>query len=928
MKKILKRLAVIMIAFVAVFGVFAPRSFAANGEYTKPECEGLFQDLTCTSLDHIASFMTLAYEVFVDWFLEINPSTLDYDYIGSPGHALHTAWSSVRNLANIAFAILLFIVAASQITGIGISNYGIKKMLPRMIAGILMVNLSYFICQGAIDLANIFGAGLGSIFEDLMIDSIPPDISFEVGGSTALKTIIVAIVSFLVIKAKGLGTKIILLVILGALTIVLAIFLLFVIAVVRQALCILLVVFAPIAFICYMLPGTKSIYNKWFSMFKGVLFAYPICSLMVYGGSYAGAVIYATWADTGELGEVLRNLSFLLIATVPYFFIPSVIMKSLTAAEGAVARLNGFMRKNSRDALGRTRFMTDLNRRADQDQQLARAGYKRTRDGQIVPKKQTINASDNKVKKLAKRAYNASLRAREKVVPTAPYVRNAIRIQSEERRANAYRKKIQDMKDAERSNFYVFDSNKNEYVKVTAPLTNRQIRKGMYNGKRLYRANKDNPNINAGSTDFTHTSEGELSRVKDSIRANKKKLKAERIAKLSEEIPSQERNLESAAWRAQIKNDNLNATQISDAMKKMATSKSLNSVQISAYASALVADGAAGRDALEALLADSDMQQNVQAIKAIADGMTAAELNSIKKKNPILHNKLTRIADPKNQGTFNVGDLSIDSNFAITEKQLDGLSPKHIAEMDASAQKRVVESLLDAVAVDPKNVNSFRAVKALELVEGALNSPEIRATMSPEQVANLEQIKNLRRTAVEAETARTMRSDRQALAAAGTDYSTVTADKVGEKFRDDFKNTFLQEGSSPNGNTNVISALTGGCDTTRMESIIRAANAQLDEILRGKRLSGAALTAAREDIMRGVIEDMDKGLRMKSEQMLKALIASEDAAIASMQASGADAKDIEKRKLEKKDKVAAERYRLGASRTLCDVLTQRMDMRS
>ena len=924
MKKFLQRFAVVIIALVAVFGIFAPRSFAANGEYSKPECEGLFQDLTCTSLDHIAAFMTLAYEVFVDQFLEIDPATFDYEYVGSPGHALHTAWNSVRNLANIAFAILLFIVVLSQVTGIGISNYGIKKMLPRMVAGILMINLSYFICQGAIDLSNIFGAGLGSMFEDLMIDSIPPDISFEVGGSTALTTVIVAVVSFLVIKAKGLGTKIILLIILGILAILLAVFLLFVIAVVRQALCILLVVFAPIAFICYMLPGTKSIYNKWFSMFKGVLFAYPICSLMVYGGSYAGAVIYATWADNGELGEVLRNLSFLLITTVPYFFIPSVIMKSLGAAESAVARLNGFLQKNGRGALGRTRFMTDLNRRADQDQQLARAGYKRTRDGQIVPKKQTINASDSKAKKFAKRAYNASLRARDKIVPTAPYVKNAIRIQSEERRANAYRKKLSDMEAKERSNFYVFNAATGRYERVVTPLTNRQIRKGMYGGKRLYRAKVDNPNTSIGSTDFEHTSEGELSRVKASIRAERAKLEAKRFS----DIESQEQNLESAAWRAQVKNDNMNVTQISEAMKKIAAdAKTMNPVQLSAYASALVADGMAGRDALEALLADKDMQMNVDAIKKIATGMTAAELNSIKKKNPILHNKIMAIRDDEH-GTFNVGDLSVDKNFAITEKQLDGLSPKHIAEMDASAQKRVVENLLAAVSEDATNVNSFRAVKALELVEGALNNPEIRATMSPEQVSNLEQIRNLRRTAVEAESAKTMRSDRQALAAAGTDYSTVSGNDVGEKFREDFKNTFLQETSNPNGNTNVITALTGGCDTTRMESITRAANAQLDEILRGKGLSGEALVAAREDIMRGVIEDMDNALRQKSKQMLDALKASEDAAIASMQAAGASEEEIAKRKLEKKDKMAAERYRLGASRTLCDVITQRMDMRS
>lgn len=925
MKKILRRLAVLVVAFGLLFGAFAPRVFAANGEYSQPECEGLFQDLTCTSLDHIAAFMSIAYETFVDDFLDIDPATFDYEYVGSPGHALHTAWGSMRNIANIAFVLLLFVVMLSQVTGIGISNYGIKKMMPRLVAGVLMVNLSYFICQGAIDLSNIFGAGLGSLFEDLMIDSIPPDIGFSV-GNTALTSIIIAVVGFLVVKVKGLGTKVILLVILGILAILLAVFLLFVISVVRQALCILLVVFAPIAFVCYMMPGTKSIYNKWFSMFKGVLFAYPICSLLIYGGSYAGAVIYGTWVDNGDYGEVLRNLSFLLITTVPYFFIPSVIMKSLGAAESAVARLGGFLRKNSRGALERTRFMTDLNRRSDQERQLARAGYKFGKDGAVVKKwrpKKLDESTGGTLRKMGKKAFNSALRAQDKL--NAPYIKNAVRVQSEERRANMYKKKLKDLKDSARSGYYVFDAASGKYKKIATPLTNRQLRKGMINGQKIFRIRDGvkKPNLNAGSTDLEHISKGETKRVKERIAAAR-----------AGEVSSQAQNLETAAWRAQIKNDNMGVSQISEAMKKMAADpKKMNPIQLSAYASALVADGAAGREALEELLADTDMQRNPDAIMKIAQGMTKAEMNSIKKKNPILFNKLEALQKAET-GTFNVGDLSVDSNFEITEKQLDGLSSKHISEMDASAQKRVIESLMTAVEADANNLNNYRVVKALELAEGALNNPEIRATMSPEQIANLEQIRNMRRAAVESESAKTIRSDRSAImataSAAGVDFSTVPTEDLASQFRDNFKQTFLENGANPGGHDGVMKALTnaGGCDTVRIEAITKAANAQLDEILRGRGMNGPELAATRDDIMRGVLEDMGKAIKAKSDDMLKNLNNSEDAAIASMKAAGASAEDIARREDQKKETMAAERYRLGASRTVCDVVTQRINLRS
>ena len=906
MKKVLKRLVVVVTVLVSLFGVMTPRALAANGEYTKPECEGIFQDLTCTSIDHIAAFMTDAYDIFVDRWLDIEPSTFDYEYIGSPGHALHEAWNTLRTLANAAFAILLIFVVLSQVTGIGISNYGIKKMMPRLVTGVLMVNLSYFICQGAIDLSNLVGSGLGSLFEDLMIDSIPPNIGFS-AGDTALTSVIVAVISALVIKVKGSWSKIILLVLLGVVVIAVAVIMLFVVVVVRQALCILLVTFSPIAFVCYMLPGTKSIFDKWFSMFKGVLFAYPICSLMIYGGSYAGVVIYGTWVDNGDYSEILRDLSYLIIATVPYFFIPAVVMKSLAEAEGAVAKLGNFLKKNGRDAAMRTRRMTDLQRRADQGQQLARAGYKRNIHGDIVkkrrPKKLAENSSDGALRRNGKRVFNSILRYQDQL--DAPYLRNVTRIKAEERRANSFRRQYQNLRN---ENFYVFDSSENKYVKVSSPLTNRQIRRGRTSdGRKIFRATVAKPNTAAGSSDFVESSAGDVKRMKQSIRAR-------RLA----DVTGQEQNLETAAWRAQIKNDNLSTQQISDAMKQITTDDEhqLNSTQLSAYASALVADGVAGRDALEALLADSDVQKNVDAIRTIATGFTQTELNSIKKKNPILYNKIMAICEDTN-GTLNVGDLSRDSNFAVTEGQLDGFSPKHLSEMDASAQKRLVDDLLDAVSADAKDLNNPRAVKAVGLAEGALGNAEIRAMMSSEQVANLEQIVNMRKTAVEAISAKTIRSDRSALdataTASGSDYSTIPVEKVGDLFRKDFANTFLTESVKPGGNDGILDAMQNGFDTTRMESIVKAANAQLDEILRGKGLQSANLTAARDEIMRGVMEDVDKAVNEKSKKMVDQLEDSEKRA-------GTSKEDIEK-------KTDALKAQLGGPSSICDVLTQRINMR-
>ncbi len=58
------------------------------------------------------------------------------------GSAIYKAWSSFRNLANIGFVIMLLVVVFSQVTNLGISNYNIKKILPKLIITAVLVNCS------------------------------------------------------------------------------------------------------------------------------------------------------------------------------------------------------------------------------------------------------------------------------------------------------------------------------------------------------------------------------------------------------------------------------------------------------------------------------------------------------------------------------------------------------------------------------------------------------------------------------------------------------------------------------------------------------------------------------------------------------------------------------------------------------------------
>ena len=102
----------------------------------------------------------------VDWLYERNRTFLEINPVeAKEGSAVFEVWNYCLGIANIAFVIFLLITIYSQITGVGISNYGIKKALPKLIIAAIMVNLSFLACSLAVDASNIVGNGLRGFFD-------------------------------------------------------------------------------------------------------------------------------------------------------------------------------------------------------------------------------------------------------------------------------------------------------------------------------------------------------------------------------------------------------------------------------------------------------------------------------------------------------------------------------------------------------------------------------------------------------------------------------------------------------------------------------------------------------------------------------------------------------------------------------------------
>lgn len=249
--------------------------------------------ILCPVFSTLASVADSSYSFISKNFLEFNSglfNTSDSD-TAAAAKALLDAWSASRNIANIGIVIAFLVIIISQITGFGITNYGIKKMLPRLIIAVILINLSYIIVQGAIDISNILGASIYDSFNNLATSTlgtgqgIQPKSAFAdmatkiQGGATIL-----GVAGVVLWGAIGTLGPVLIAAVVGLLMI-------FFILVLRQVIIILLIVLAPLAFLAYLLPNTEKLFTQWRKTLTAVLIVYPLCSLVFGASAFASELL-------------------------------------------------------------------------------------------------------------------------------------------------------------------------------------------------------------------------------------------------------------------------------------------------------------------------------------------------------------------------------------------------------------------------------------------------------------------------------------------------------------------------------------------------------------------------------------------------------------------------------------------------------------
>ena len=323
-----------------------------NSEVITSECgvEGIGW-IICPTTTLIAKGMDGIYQALTG-FLESQPLNVSDRTSG-----MFVVWNIVRGIANVIFIIMFLIIIFSHITSIGISNYGIKKTLPRLIVSAVLVNLSYYICAIAIDLSNITGQAVQDLFISVRNTTMTTGTAQDTGNGVAMnfETVTAAVLggaagtgafiaSYSGVSSAALISLVPLL--LGLLVTVLVVLL---VLAARQALIVILTILSPLAFVAYLLPGTSKLFDKWKDLFITMLIFFPAFSA-VFGGSQLAAAIILQNA-TSVMGAILG----LGIQVAPLALAPLILKLS----GGLLNRFAGIINNPSKGLIDKTKKWSD-----------------------------------------------------------------------------------------------------------------------------------------------------------------------------------------------------------------------------------------------------------------------------------------------------------------------------------------------------------------------------------------------------------------------------------------------------------------------------------------------------------------------------------------------------------------------------------------
>ena len=280
---------------------------------------------------------------------------------------IYLAWVIMRNISNVAFIVAFLVIIYSQLTSVGISNYGVKKMLPRLVIAAVLVNLSFTFCAVLLDLSNVTGYAFQDAF--MGIKNTISTVGENTGVGWTWSELIVMILSNGalaggVVATVAMGAELLPLALSALVGIGLVLLLVLLIMAARQALIVILIIISPLAFVCYLLPGTEKWFKKWRDLFFTMLVFFPAFAVVFGGAQLAGIIIIQN--ATGANGGIMQILG-MVVQVIPLALTPIILKLS----GGVLGKFAGFVNDKNKGLYDRSKNYAKDRRETIKNKKLA-----------------------------------------------------------------------------------------------------------------------------------------------------------------------------------------------------------------------------------------------------------------------------------------------------------------------------------------------------------------------------------------------------------------------------------------------------------------------------------------------------------------------------------------------------------------------------
>lgn len=235
--------------------------------------------------------------------------------------------------------------------------YNIKKVLPRLVVAVILIQLSWFIFTAMIRLTAVFAYGLEGLMyapfggrNAISFSSIVSN-SDVAGGNELFVTAVIA---------AGAAAGFLGVVFSFALTALIGLLVGFATLLVRQVVLVTLLVISPLALVAWILPGTQKFWKLWWESFSKLLLMFPMIVTLVAGGrivAYITAQASGAEPSTDNLfsNNLIGDVTFLAIITIGYFGPFFLIPKTFQLAGSAFGNITGMVNDRSRGVFDRLR---------------------------------------------------------------------------------------------------------------------------------------------------------------------------------------------------------------------------------------------------------------------------------------------------------------------------------------------------------------------------------------------------------------------------------------------------------------------------------------------------------------------------------------------------------------------------------------------